>query len=218
MTVADCHLNVFQQEPLRSCTHVNTWSDSAPVMRCGFITWQLLHHSSSLRHHTDIRMNFFCEQHGKNFCDSYFGLISNFLKLKILSCTINSYQTFLEVFANEFHIMRSDGTPCENIVIDYSRTEGYSVLTRFNLVDQSQFLHFESKEQQLYGKYDSIPNSALYPIHNSTQSGYTQVVIRQASKQKPKTKNQNDVFGPIQANKQRKRSNMEKDDENDEIH
>ncbi|KAA6395169.1 MAG: hypothetical protein EZS28_009304 [Streblomastix strix] len=216
MTVNDCLLNVFQQEPLRSCNLINTWSDGAGVMRSGFITWLLLDSKSPLRRGADIRMNFFCEQHGKNFCDSYFGLISNFLKLKRLSDSINTYQKFLDVISSSFHVQNSNGTPCLNIFIDYSRTDGFAALTRYNLVDQSQFLHFESKGDKLFGKHDSIPNSTLYLLPNPTQSGYVQVAIRLAPKPKPKIKNQNDIFDPIQASKQKKRAKMEKDDEEEE--
>ncbi|KAA6389531.1 MAG: hypothetical protein EZS28_014941 [Streblomastix strix] len=209
ITVTDCIKHAFSIEPLKSCRVVNTWSDGAPVMKCGFVMWLLLDTGSPLRKDgMEIFMNSYCESHGKNFVDSLLGMIQNYLKSKRLTTPIKSYQQLLQNLRESFIIQKKDGTYCETAIIDYTRVPGYCRLRRFNVVDFSRFLHFETNHLNLLGSFNSFSSSKKIIMRKDEQRGWVEVTVKYAPEDKRKHKDE--IFGPYQANKQLKR--MEKDE------
>ncbi|KAA6321219.1 MAG: hypothetical protein EZS28_054582, partial [Streblomastix strix] len=106
------------------------------------------------------------------------------------------------------------GHQCETLFIDYSRIPGYTSVSRYNLVDSTRFLHFETEKDQLLGSYDSIQTSDRYVVRKTVQTGWIEVQVKLAPMKKKKENE--GVFGPNQAKKQQKRAQITNNQEQDD--
>ncbi|KAA6385605.1 MAG: hypothetical protein EZS28_018868 [Streblomastix strix] len=139
-------------------------------------------------------MNYFYEQHGKNLCDAFFGLTSNYLKFKKLSESIRTFIELMRSFATSFHVQRKDGSPCKCIFVEYSRLLGLAAATMYNITDSNSFLHFESISDSLLGSFDSLLNSSRILIRKVPQSSWEDVEVKFAPINKI-IKTEGQIFG-----------------------
>jgi hypothetical protein len=161
----DCLTKLCELPFMRQFREICIWADAGPHFRSG----EFMHHvfrRLPMTHPARFYMNYFAEQHGKNICDSHFGVLSRWHKEGEASRDIRNIGDLLTLFQAkaDAQAQRGEGANADTVFEIYSRDTPRSDIHRLVVPHFRAYMGFAmaSDERELLASTTSTLNAVDY--------------------------------------------------------
>jgi hypothetical protein len=159
----DCLTKLCESSFMRQFREICLWADAGPHFRSA----EFMHHvfrRLPTTHPARFYMNYFAEQHGKNICDSHFGVLSRWHTDGETSRNINTIGDLAALFRAKVQAQaqRGEGANADTVFEIYSRDTPRSEIHRLAVPHFRAYMGFTTVRGELLASTTSTLDGADY--------------------------------------------------------
>ncbi|KAA6367825.1 MAG: hypothetical protein EZS28_036647 [Streblomastix strix] len=146
--------NIMKQKELQESKKIYWWSDGGKSFRNKELLTSLVSKSNPLFPGHTFVVNYFVPSHGKNDCDSVFGMYSSILKNNLPEEGIESFQELLNFFKRETQIMQRNSkskSTAPHQFFEFSCDQLENTAQKLQIKGFMGYLQFQVVDGQLVG-------------------------------------------------------------------